>query len=49
MTFEGGLNVRQFVKMLRFFSGAFAAGVLKHEEEIAKTPKPTLALVKPSL
>ena len=48
MTFEGGLNVRQFVKILRFFSGAFAAGVLKNEEEGAKTPKPDLAVVKPS-
>ena len=47
MTFEGGLNVRQFVKMLRFFSGAFAAGVA--EEESAKTPKPTLAVVNPSV
>ena len=49
MTFEGGLNVRQFVKILRFFSGAFAAGVLKNEEEGAKTPKPDLAVVKPSV
>ena len=48
MTFEGGLNVRQFVKMLRFFSGAFAAGVAKHEEESAKTPRPQLTLVEPS-
>ena len=36
------------VKMLRFFSGAFAAGVLKQEEENAKIPKPMLAVVKPS-
>ena len=49
MTFEGGLNVRQFVKMLRFFSGAFAAGLLKHEEERAKTPKAQLTLVEPSV
>jgi len=35
--------------MLRFFSGAFAAGVLKHEEESAKTPEPKLAVVKPSV
>jgi hypothetical protein len=25
MTYAGGLNVRQFVKMLRHFSGAFVA------------------------
>jgi hypothetical protein len=35
--------------MLRFFSGAFAAGVLKNEEEGAKTPKPSLAVVKSSV
>jgi hypothetical protein len=31
MTFEGGLNVRQFVKMLRFFSGAEVEKIYKAE------------------
>jgi hypothetical protein len=30
MTFAGGLNVRQFVRMLRTFSGAFLAGIKRH-------------------
>ena len=27
MSYDGGLNVRQFIKMLRNFSGAFRAGI----------------------
>ncbi len=47
MTYAGGLNVRQFVKMLRNFSGAFVAGISAYREETAKAP-PALTLVKPS-
>jgi hypothetical protein len=48
MTYAGGLNVRQFVKMLRNFSGAFVAGISTYREETAKAPQPQLSLVKPS-
>ena len=47
MTYSGGLNVRQFVKMLRHFSGAFVAGISTYLEETAKA-QPALTLVKPS-
>ena len=47
MTFEGGLNVRQFVKMLRNFSGAFMAGISLYREETATAPQPKLPLVEP--
>ena len=46
MTFEGGLNVRQFVKMLRNFSGAFTAGISIYREE---APQPKLTLVEPPM
>jgi hypothetical protein len=32
MSFEGGLNVRQFVKMLRRFSGGFVADLRLHKD-----------------
>ena len=48
MTYAGGLNARQFVKMLRNFSGAFVAGISTYREETAKAPQPELTLVKPS-
>jgi hypothetical protein len=32
MSFEGGLNVRQFVKILRAFSSGFARGLRLHKE-----------------
>jgi hypothetical protein len=32
MSFEGGLNARQFVKILRRFSAGFVAGLRLHEE-----------------
>ena len=32
MSFEGGLNVRQFIKTLRRFSGGFVAGLRLHKE-----------------
>lgn len=41
MSFDGGLNVRQFVKMLRRFTSAFRAG-LSHEPDEASTPEPLL-------
>ena len=46
MTFEGGLNIRQFVKMLRNFSGAFTAGISIYREE---APQPKLTLVEPPM
>ena len=39
MTYGGGLNVRQFVKMLRAFSSAFQAGLLLHESESKRAPQ----------
>ena len=39
MTYDGGLSVRQFVKMLRAFSGAFQAGVLMLESESKSAPQ----------
>ncbi len=39
MTYDGGLSVRQFVKMLRAFSGAFQAGVLLLESESESAPQ----------
>ena len=39
MTYVGGLSVRQFVKMLRAFSGAFQAGVLMLESESKSAPQ----------
>ena len=35
ITHDGGLNVRQFIKMLRIFAGAFRAGLQLHEGERA--------------
>ena len=35
ITYDGGLNVRQFIKMLRNFGGAFRAGLQLHEGESA--------------
>ncbi len=49
MTYAGGLNVRQFVKMLRHFSGAFTAGISIYGEDPAKATQPELTLVKPSV
>jgi hypothetical protein len=49
MTYAGGLNVRQFVRMLRHFSGAFVGGIVKHEYESAKAPKAQLTLMEPSV
>jgi Putative bacterial sensory transduction regulator len=47
MTYAGGLNVRQFFKMLRSFSSAFVAGISASREELAKACEPELMLVKP--
>ena len=35
ITYDGGLNVRQFIKMLRNFGGAFRAGLQLHEGDRA--------------
>ena len=35
ISFDGGLNVRQLIKMLRAFSGAFCAGLKLHEPRTA--------------
>ena len=48
MTYSGGLNVRQFVKMLRCFSSAFVAGLSSYREDNREAPTPQLALVASS-
>ena len=41
ISYDGGLNVRQFVKMLRLFGGAFRAGLQLHEgETVASSEQP---------
>ena len=46
MTYDGGLSVRQFVKMLRAFSGAFQAGLLLHERESKSAPQKEAVILK---
>jgi len=48
MPYSGGLSVRQFIKMLRSFSGAFLAGISTFREEVAKAPEPELAATETS-
>lgn len=39
ITYDGGLNVRQFIKMLRRFAGAFRAGIELHKSEGVESPR----------
>ncbi len=38
ITYDGGLNVRQFIKMLRIFGRAFLAGIELHKVERVDAP-----------
>ncbi len=41
MIYEDGLNVRQFIKMLRAFSSAFREGLMLHDGKSRNVPHPS--------
>ena len=44
ISYDGGLNVRQFVKMLRIFSGAFRTGLQECGGKCEKSAEPRTAM-----